>query len=127
MLQQQGRIFYWRFTFFVCLVLSSLTFQACGQITQSKSSSLEVSLAIPEGEEPSLFWFGVERKTLRWKPGKGETKEVAWGSGESNQWDINEGDKIEFLGFDSSGRLLIAGELTVGEEKKVTIPLRRVL
>lgn len=128
MLQDQHFGLYRRFSFLTFFVLASLTLQCCGLgLTQGKTDGMEVFLEIPEGEEPSLFWYGVHKKVLRWKPARGTEQVVTWENGLKADWELREGDKIEFLGTDEAGRLVITGEARVGEEKKATIPLRRVL
>jgi len=104
------------------------TLQCCGSgVTQSKNEGLAVNLEVPNGEDPSLFWIGVQQKALKVTPGKGDPVSFPWNGGESRDLDLREGDKIEFFGNDGQGRLLVTGETTVGTEKKATIPLRRVL
>ncbi len=116
------------FTFPALIIACALTLQCCGSgLTQSKTSPVEIILMLPQGEDPSLFWFGVQRKLLRWKPEEGGAEEIAWESGATAGWNLKDGDRIEFQGLDSSGRVLVIGEASVSEEKKVTLPLRRVL
>ena len=106
--------------------LGSATLQCCGSMTQSKNDALAVELALPSGEDASLFWFGVTKRALKLSPEKGDPTTLAWESGQNLEMDLHEGDKIEFLGSDDKGRLLVTGDVTVGSEKKATIPLRRV-
>jgi len=103
------------------------TLQCCGMVTQSKGEALNVSLELPAGDDPEQFWEGVDKKILRLSPTKAETVEVAWEPGKKTDIDLREGDKIVFLGFDLASRLVVTGEGIVTAEKKVTIPLRRVL
>ncbi len=127
MLQDQGSKLYRWFSFLTLAVVVALTLQCCGRVTRGGNTPLEIELALPQGEDPSLFWLGVQTRVLRWKPQKGEPREMSWEAGAKNQWELEEGDRIEFLGTDSQGRLVVSGEVTVGAEKKATIPLRRVL
>jgi len=128
MLQLQFSGFYQRSIFLTFFLVCSITLQCCGsRLTQSKSSKLEIFLEIPQGEDPSLFWYGVQKKILRWKPGKGEVQEAIWEIAAKAPWEVNDGDLLEFIGADESARVVVSGEVKVTEEKKVTIPLRRVL
>src|SRR3989344_4386077 len=82
MLQDPGRNFYRRFKIFTFAVGVALTLQCCGSgMTRSGNDKLEVNLLVPQGEEPSLFWLGVESRVLRWKPQKGEARQMAWEPG----------------------------------------------
>jgi hypothetical protein len=128
MVQVRLHRIYRRFSFLTFMIGAALTLQCCGQgVTRSKTGSLEIFLQLPQGEDPSLFWYGVHSKSLRWIPEKGTSQEERWEIGTKAPWDPSEGDLIEFLGKDESGRLVVTGEAKVGEEKKVTLPLRRVL
>ncbi len=104
-----------------------LTVPGCGKSPEEKdSNALRVQLQMPSGETQDLFWFGVERKVLQIK-GEKETNSYLWASGGSLDIAVEEGDVVNFFGFDKDGRLLVTGEATVGEGKNVSIPLRRVL
>ncbi len=104
------------------------TLQCCGSpLTRGETDGLEVSLAAPAGEDSTMFWYGVRTKALRITPDQGEPREIPWEAGSVAKADLREGDRLEFLGTDEAGRLLVTGEARVGEEKKITIALRRVL
>lgn len=116
-----------RFIFLTVLVFAFATLQGCGSVTRGKEEPLQISLQVPAGEDPEFFWYGVQTKTLRIVPKDGEAKDLPWDSGSKLEIDLREGDKLEFLGTDHSGLLLVTGNTVVGEEKKITIELRRVL
>jgi hypothetical protein len=108
-----------------CAILTLLT--ACGSLTHSANDSLGVNLQLPDGEESTSFWIGVSQKTLTVTPeGAGPTT-IPWVEGQNGGVELHQGDRISFAGSDQAGRVVVAGETTVGEEKNVTIPLRRVL
>jgi hypothetical protein len=124
MTQLKGRVFFpWLFFFTILAFAAALT--SCGSLTHGKESPLELSLAIPPGEDPQLFWYGVQKKAL--KVDSGREEEIPWEPGKTSDVGLKEGDKIVFLGTDSGGQLLVTGEATISQEKKATIPLRRVL
>ncbi len=126
--QLRGRdIFHW-FVLFTFLA-GAILLVSCGSTTHSNENPLQVTLQIPQGEDPQFFWFGVQDRVLRVEPKRGEPHAIAWEAGKTSNVDLREDDKVIFLGTDSGGRLLVTGEITVkeSEEKKVTIPLRRVL
>ena len=106
----------------------ALTLQCCGNgVTRSNADRLLVTLKIPDGESPELFWLGVQAKRVHWDPSKKARRTADWQTGSSIDWDTREGDRIAFEGIDDSGRVVIDGAVEVREEKNVTIPLRRVL
>ena len=119
-------LFPW-FSFLTCLGLAGSLLTGCGSVTQSKSERLVLQLGVPAGEDPSLFWFGVTKKTLRIGGEHGDPTTVPWQEGQTPELSLREGDKIEFIGSDTSDRVLVSGEARVGGEKSLTIPLRRVL
>lgn len=91
------------------------------------ADSLRVSVQIPAGENPELFWFGVEKRELQVNRGGGESETFPWNTGQRVETKLEEGDGLSFRAFDAQGRLLVAGEATVGKAKIVSIPVRRVL
>lgn len=106
----------------------AVTLQCCGSgVTRGESDRLKVELRVPEGEDRELFWVGAESKKLRWLPQRAAVAEVDWTGGKSVDWDTREGDRIAFEARDAAGRVVVDGSAAVGEEKIVTIPLRRVL
>jgi hypothetical protein len=112
----------------VTLVAIAVTFQCCGNgVTRSESERLKVVLQLPEGQDKDLFWVGASSRILRWVPQKGGSAEIDWTAGASVDWDTREGDRIAFESRDGAGRVVVDGSAVVGQEKNVTIPLRRVL
>lgn len=117
--------FFYRILFGACVVV---TLQCCGSgVTRGSGKALQVALQIPEGEDPDLFWLGTRDRKLRWHPQKGDAREIEWAPGSTVGWEAREGDRIAFEAQDASGRTVVDGVAPVGEEKNVTIPLRRVL
>lgn len=118
-----------RFAFFLLAGFAFAFLHCCGAATKEEADDgLAISLEIPAGVDPSIFWLGVQKKTLRvGGEEEGEAREYAWESGSRWRQDLRAGEKIEFLGSDEAGRLVVAGDAVVTEEKKITIPLRRVL
>ena len=102
-----------------------LTLTACGKAS-GESDSLSINLQIPQGEDPELFWYGLDRKLLTLEH-EGERREYPWASGQNLSVETREDEKITFSAYDSVGDLRITGEATVGKEKRVSVPLRRVL
>jgi len=100
---------------------------ACGSLTRGANSSLGVSLQVPSGEDPALFWYGVTQKTLTVTPDGADPTTVPWVQGQSPAVELRQGDHLTFAGTDAAGQLVVSGETNVGEEKNITIPLRRVL
>lgn len=109
--------------FMLCAVLGFNT--GCGK-QDPKVDSLRISVQIPEGERPELFWFGVDRRELAVKQGD-DTNSYPWNTGQAVEMNLREGDSLVFRAFDREGRLLVTGEAHVDDSKMVSIPLRRVL
>lgn len=110
-----------------CLILGVALGMASGCGKQdAKADSLRISVRIPEGERPELFWFGVERKELEVKRGN-EVTVFPWNTGQAVDGKLSEGDSLVFRAFDHEGRMLVTGEALVDRAKLVSIPLRRVL
>lgn len=110
------------------IAVVAATLQCCGNgVTRSESGRLKVELQVPEGEDKDLFWLGTGSKKLRWLPQDSAAAEVDWTAGEAVEWNTREGDRIAFEARDAAGRVVVDGSAAVGEEKIVTIPLRRVL
>lgn len=110
--------------FLLCTALS-LTLQCCGAITEPEPYS--VGLELPEGEDPYLFWYGVQSRVLRIEREGAPPVDLAWESGGRRDLELRRGDRLEFSGSSEQGLLLVSGRALVGEEKKAAIPLRRVL
>jgi hypothetical protein len=110
---------------FWCAILTLLT--ACGSLTHSANDSLGVKLQLPDGEDPTSFWIGVSQKALTVTPDGGDATTIPWVEGQSPGVELHQGDRLSFAGSNQEGQVLVTGETTVGEEKNVTIPLRRVL
>lgn len=121
-----GKLYRW-FTFFLGCALLAGTLQCCGSVTQGEGGGLELSLALPSGEDPALFWYGVSTRSLKVTPDSGDSREFPWQEGGRVEVDLQKGDQLEFSGKDDQGRLLVSGQARVSGEKKDTIPVRRVL
>lgn len=117
------KLYHWLIIFNLGVLLLS----GCGSDRRNAKDGLELSIQIPEGEQPDLFWYGVERKTLKLEPQGKDPVEMSWQPGVSLEMDLDEGDKIHFSATDSLGRILAEGEGTVPKEKKVSILVHRVL
>lgn len=116
---------YHQFCWFA-LAAQIFMFSGCGKPEHTASDALAVSLDQPPGEG-ELFWYGVSNRRLRVVREGQIKKEIAWANGETLDFDLKEGDELEFLATDGDGRLVISGRAPVGKEKKVSIPIRRVL
>lgn len=127
MLLSAGQFLYQRFRLLSLTVILLLTLQCCGNVTRGKTDSLAIVLEIPQGEDSSLFWLGVEKKTISYVSHNGEVKESVWASGAKLDWELNEGERVEFRGIDAAGRVVVQGDTLVTREKRAAIPLRRVL
>jgi hypothetical protein len=118
---RQKKLYHW-----FCILLVVTSFSACGEREHGASDALTVSLELP-ADEAELFWYGVDaRKISVLREGK-VVKESTWNSGENVDYELEEGDELHFMGFDESGRLIVDGTAVVGPEKKVSIPLHRIL
>ena len=121
------QFFYWpRFRWLVLVWISIGVIPACGPLTRGENG-LSVSLKAPEGADPSLFWFGVTRKTLILSAEGEEDHVLNWEEGAGEEVNLREGDRLAFQGMDGKGEVLVEGSIIVGKEKKVTIPIGRVL
>ncbi len=117
-----------RFIFCTLLLCFGLGAAGCGQEDNAGTGeTLAVTLQLPEGEHPSLFWYGVERRILTARRDGSLLKEWDWAGGKQVDIELDSDDGLEFRGFDRHGRLLVEGSAAVGKEKKISIPLRRVL
>lgn len=109
-----------------CILLLGALISGCGHGERAASDVLGVNLELPAGES-ELFWYGVEtRKISVAREGK-ILQETAWNQGQILSCDLKAGDELIFTGLDGAGRTLVTGTVRVGEEKKVSIPLRRIL
>lgn len=117
--------FYLRTLF--CTVFLAIFLSACGKQVNDPSEELQIRLELPAGEMPEIFWYGVDRRELEISR-SGETIGM-WDWKEQGRIEVETeaGDRLGFRGFDHSGRVLVEGSATVDEEKKISIPLRRVL
>lgn len=122
-MKRNGRkkLYHW----FSILVVAALL-SACGRGEHGASDALSVSLQVPAGES-ELFWYGVEGRRLKVSRAGKILQETAWNSGQALDLALEAGDELVFEGLDSDGRVVISGQASVGEEKKVSIPLRRIL
>jgi hypothetical protein len=64
---------------FLTLILGTIPlFSSCGKLARSASSEVAIHLALPEGENPELFWYGVQTKVLRVEKDGKEPMELPW-------------------------------------------------
>ncbi len=112
----------------IFLLTAALVFSSCGKVESivTGASDLTVELQIPSEEDPEFFWEGITRKTLRLKS-ESKDQEIPWSAGSKIELEVNEGDTLEFSGFDSWGEKVVKGQVQVGEEKRIIIPLEKVL
>jgi len=107
------------------LVLLTLSlFTGCG--SGEEDNSLQVKLSLPQGEEESLFWYGVKDRRVAWISKEG-TQEQSWVAGKKLEWKVEEGDEIQFIGYSEQGQQIVVGTGKVSAAKRVSIPLRRAL
>ena len=109
----------------IVLFASVISLEGCGRGKHGASDALTVGLETPG--DPEFFWYGVTSRTLRILRDGQTQLETAWSPGQSMPFDLKEGDELTFMGLDKDGRLLLSGTAQVGKEKKVSIPLRRIL
>lgn len=112
---------------FLILGMTFLTLfftSSCG--SKEQDESLKVKLSIPQEEEESLFWYGVKDRRIAWVSESG-THEQEWVPGKKLEWEVAEGDEIQFNGYSDQGQLIVVGSGKVSEAKMVSILLRRVL
>lgn len=115
---------------FVLFVLTACSLAAvgCGRKEEGqKRDALSVSLQLPEGEQPDLFWYGVEKRSMVLERDQNPVREWIWQDGTGLNIEVDAEDQIRFRGLDRQGRILVEGTALVGKEKKISIPLRRVL
>ena len=113
---------------FLTLAGIFLLLPGCGDMKQRKAAKeLTVQLQIPEGENPELFWYGVQDKILRVKKEGEDPKELSWQENTRIPLDLSEGDLLQFQATDRNARILIEGEAKITQEKNITIPVHRVL
>jgi hypothetical protein len=118
---RQKKLYHW-----FCILLVASLFSACGAKEHAASEALKVSLELPAGEA-ELFWYGVGEKKLSVSRDGKVLSELTWNQGQSISVDLKAGDQLDFTGYDASGRIVVMGSSTVSAEKKVSIPLRRIL
>lgn len=110
------------------LLTAALVFSSCGKVESvvTGASDLTIELQIPSGEDPEFFWEGITKKVLTLKS-ESKNQEIVWAPGSKIELKVNEGDTLEFSGYDSWGDQVVKGKVRVGEEKRITIPLEKVL
>lgn len=124
MIQNSGqKLNYWWIFLTVVFALCA----GCGSDKRDASSDLSIQIQIPEGEQPELFWYGVESRILTIKKEGMDPLEIDWLAGKSAALDLDAGDKVKLVGLDRQKRVLVEGEAEVTKEKKVSIPVHRVL
>lgn len=98
---------------------------ACGH-GGGASSALHLQLKIPANYTAASFWVGVKEKTLIVESSRGEIREkTPWSS--QIKADLHLGDHLRFEGLDATGILLVFGEVEVGREDTLWLPVERVL
>lgn len=118
---RRKKLYHW-----FCILLLGAAISGCGRGEHAASDALGVNLELPAGES-ELFWYGVETKRISVAREGKILQETAWNQGQTLSCDLKVGDELTFTGFDGTGRTLVIGTVRVGEEKKVSIPLRRIL
>lgn len=118
---RQKKLYHW-----FCILLVACAFSACGKAKHGASESLAVSLELPSGEG-ELFWYGVEERKLNVQREGKQVANFTWNQGQLVKVELKTGDQISFTGFDSNGRVVVMGQASITEEKKVSIPVRRIL
>lgn len=110
----------WFYLYPICV----LVIVGCGR--GGAADALQVQLAVAGEESPELFWLGVERREMEILSKDGVWT-IAWRAGTWQEESLREGDTLRFRGFDGAGHLLVTGEVRVGPEKRISIPVRRIL
>jgi hypothetical protein len=120
---------YRRSVFFLVGIAIVFTVSGCGKALNEHNASeaVEVSITLPEGERPELFWYGVERRELALVRDHNEIQRFTWNPGQTISVELEEEDELYFFGYDGRGRDVVQGTGIVTREKKVSIPLRRLL
>ena len=118
-------LYQWFSILVICLPL--VLAMGCGRGKHDASDALQVDLALPEGVQSEVFWFGVERKVLRVEKQGKSPKELPWNSNQTLELDLDADDRLIFQGYDSESRIVVLGDAKVGKDKNIMIPLRRVL
>jgi hypothetical protein len=114
-----------RFSIFQFIFCTTLLFlSSCGKGGDA-SKSLAVNLSPPVGYTAESFWLGVTQKKLIVQPQNGDKQEIPWGS--SADLDLKKGDHLRFEGSGAEGQLLVFGDVDVGDENPLSIPLQRAL
>ncbi len=114
---------FWKLRFILCTIFPILLV-ACGKDGDA-SKALSVNLAIPADYTEANFWLGVTQKKIIVEPKSGDKQEILWGS--AADMDLHKGDHLRFEGSGPSGDILVFGEVDVGDENTVSIPLQRAL
>jgi hypothetical protein len=100
-----------------------LMLSACGK--GPEADALRVRLELPAGQDPEVFWFGLDRKELT-LTGENGTRRLDWRPGSYAEVDARAGEEITFSAYDAGGEARVRGEARVGQEKSVTIPVRQL-
>lgn len=114
------KLYRWLYLYPIC----ALALVGCGK--ERAADALQVQVAVVGEESHELFWFGVVRKEVEIRGREGSWV-VPWQAGAWHNEPLREGDSLQFRGFDEAGRLLVSGDATIGPEKRISIPIRRVL
>lgn len=112
----------------VFLMTIAVILFSCGKLETivPGPGDLSIELQLPSSEDPGYFWDGVAKKTLRLKS-ESKDQEIDWSLGSRIELEVSEGDVFEFSGFDTWGNQVVRGQATVGSEKRVIIPIEKVL
>lgn len=117
----RNKLYHWFFIFALLIPLLG-----CGKGEHGASDALSVSLEVPPGEA-ELFWYGVTSRSLVVVHDGKAIHETAWQPGQKLDCDLEEGDELIFTAFDRHGYHVVKGSARIGKEKKVSIPLQRLL
>lgn len=109
------------------LVLCILAPHGCGKLGLSPKGALSISLNPQGGMSEEIFWYGVTRKSLEIHKNSQAVEKWDWSNQSKIQVLVDKGDKVRFLGSGEKGDILIFGEVEVGDELTISIPIYRVL
>lgn len=118
--QAVKKFYRWFYLYPICVLLLA----ACGG--ERAEDALQVQVVAVGEESRELFWFGVIRKEVEVRGQEGSWV-LPWEEGVWHNEPLREGDTLQFRGFDEAGRLLVVGEVVIGPEKRISIPIRRLL
>jgi len=117
---------------FLCILVGIFfiqTLSSCGKletIVGGASEPLHVQIALPEGSDPDLFWWGVNTKTLVWVKDGAAEKQFSLEALSSNEEDFSAPGLLRFEGKNQYGDLLVSGESRVNGQKQIFLLVQRV-